>query len=45
MTRDIRNLLLVAVVAALCFGGSFVCTSSSDDGDVHGHVIVNPKDQ
>ena len=46
MTRtNWRNLLLVALVAALCFGGSFVCTTHSEDGDAHGHVIVNTSDQ
>lgn len=43
--KSLRNLLLSALVAVLCFGGSFVCTSSSDDDDFHGHVAVNPKDQ
>ena len=28
--RDLRNLLLVALAAALCFGGSFTCTSDFD---------------
>jgi hypothetical protein len=32
-----RNLILVAVMAALCFGGSFVCVASSHDDDHHHH--------
>ena len=28
--RDLRNLLIVALAAALCFGGSFTCTSDFD---------------
>jgi len=31
-----RNLLLVGVVAALCFGGSFTCKSSTHDDDDDG---------
>jgi len=43
--RDFRNLAFVVISAALCFGGSFVCTSSShnDDGSQSGGiVVVNP---
>ena len=29
-TRDLRNLLIVALAAAFCFGGSFTCTSDFD---------------
>jgi hypothetical protein len=40
--RDWRNLLLAALVAALCFGGSFTCNTDNDDDDeVDGHVTVN----
>jgi len=41
--KDLRNLVLAALVAALCFGGSFTCTSSSHDHDdeFHGFVTVN----
>jgi hypothetical protein len=28
-----RNLILIAIVAALSFGGSFTCNSSSGDDD------------
>lgn len=28
-----RNLILIALIAALSFGGSFTCTSSSGDND------------
>ena len=35
-----RNLLLVALVAALCFGGSFTCHSHDDKAS--GFVDVNP---
>jgi hypothetical protein len=31
--HPLRNLLLVAVVAALCFGGSFTCEGSTHDDD------------
>jgi hypothetical protein len=31
----VRNLLLVVALAALAFGGSFTCTTSSGDGHVH----------
>lgn len=30
-TRRWRNLLLIAVVAALCLGGSFTCKGSTND--------------
>jgi hypothetical protein len=41
-TRDLRNLLIVALAAALCFGGSFTCNTDSDsDDEIHGHVSVN----
>ena len=42
---DLRNLLLVAIAAAFCFGGTFVCTShhSNDDGSQSGgFVVINP---
>lgn len=40
--RDLRNLLLVALAAALCMGGSFTCSTDGDDDDeVDGHVTVN----
>jgi hypothetical protein len=40
--RDLRNLLLVALAAALCVGGSFTCsTDGDDDNEVNGHVTVN----
>ena len=29
----VRNLLLLALVAVFCFGGSFTCTTSSHDND------------
>ena len=39
-----RNLLLAAVAAALCLGGTFVCKTSTHDSDPrHGtSAIVNP---
>jgi|1185.fasta_scaffold1425276_2 hypothetical protein len=40
-TRHWRNLLLVTIAAALCFGGTFVCTSHHDD-QTSGVVIINP---
>jgi hypothetical protein len=43
--RDFRNFALVVIAAALCFGGSFVCTSHSHDDDGSqsgGFVVVNP---
>ena len=37
-----RNLLFVALAAALCFGGSFTCNTDSDsDNEINGHVTVN----
>ena len=36
-----RNLLLVVLVAALSFGGSFTCHAHS--GDDEGTVVINPK--
>jgi hypothetical protein len=40
--KDWRNLLIVAVAAALCFGGSFTCSTDGDDDDeIHGHVTIN----
>ena len=39
--RHWRNLLLVAVIAALSFGGSFTCkTNTNDDDNFHGSVNV-----
>lgn len=43
--KDFRNLAFVVIAAALCFGGSFVCTTHShnDDGSQSGGVVVvNP---
>jgi len=42
--RDFRNLLFVVIAAALCFGGTFVCTShhQGDDSQSGGFVIINP---
>ena len=41
--RHWRNLLLVGLIAALCFGGSFTCrTSTHDDGD-GSSVTVNTR--
>jgi hypothetical protein len=31
--RPLRNLLLLALVAAVCFGGSFTCSGSTHDND------------
>jgi hypothetical protein len=31
--RPLRNVLLLALVAALCFGGSFTCNGSTHDND------------
>ena len=40
--KDVRNLLLVALAAALCLGGSFTCsTDGDDDKEVNGFVTVN----
>ena len=42
--RPWRDLLLVAIVAALCFGGSFTCkgsTNDDDDSPATGSVRVN----
>jgi hypothetical protein len=41
--RDWRNVLLVAFAAALCFGGSFTCSTNDDDDDneINGHVSIN----
>ena len=40
--RDLRNLLIVALAAALCFGGSFTCNTDSDsDNEINGSVTVN----
>jgi hypothetical protein len=39
---DLRNLALVVLAAALCLGGSFVCTSHHDeDPTFTGFVHVN----
>ena len=44
--RDWRNLLLAALVAALCFGGSFTCSTDNDgDDEVDGHVSINARDR
>jgi hypothetical protein len=34
-SRHWRNLLLVALAAALCFGGSFTCTTNTNDDDIN----------
>lgn len=40
--KDWRNLLLVALAAALCFGGSFTCNTDNDsDNEIDGHVTIN----
>ena len=40
--RDFRNLLLVALAAALCLGGSFTCNTDNDsDNEINGSVTVN----
>ena len=31
--RPLRDVLLVALVTALCFGGSFTCKGSTHDND------------
>ena len=42
--RHWRNLLLLTIVAALCFGGSFRCnTDDDDDDDVNGSVTINTR--
>ena len=40
--RNLRNLCLVALVAAFCFGGSFTCVASKHDDDGGAIVVVNP---
>lgn len=43
-TRHWRNLLLVGLIAALCFGGSFTCRTSTHDDDSDGSsVTVNTR--
>ena len=37
--RSLRNLLLVALVAAFCFGGSFTCKASKHDDDGGGSSV------
>ena len=41
--KDWRNLLFVALAAVFCLGGSFVCTTNSNDDDkeVNGFVHIN----
>jgi hypothetical protein len=39
--RHWRNLLLVTIIAALCFGGSFTCKASKHDEDGSAVIIVN----
>jgi hypothetical protein len=42
--RDWRNLVFIALIAALCFaGGSFTCSTNShdNDDDFDGHVTVS----
>ena len=36
--QDWRNVLLVAVAAVLCLGGSFTCSFDGDGDKVNGHV-------
>ncbi|HZN63791.1 MAG TPA: hypothetical protein VFB66_00695 [Tepidisphaeraceae bacterium] len=39
--RNLRNLLILAVMAALCFGGTFTCNCDGDDEDeIHGSVTT-----
>lgn len=40
--RRWRNLLPLALAAALCFGGSFTCSTDHDDDDeIDGSVTIN----
>ena len=40
--KDWRNLVLVALAAFICLGGSFTCsTDNDDDNEINGHVTVN----
>ena len=40
--RKWRNLLIVTLIAAFCFGGTFTCNCDSDDDDeIHGSVDFN----
>ena len=40
--KDWRNLLIVALAAALCFGGSFTSNTDNDgDDEINAHVTVN----
>jgi len=41
-SKDLRKLIFLALSAAFCFGGTFVCTTSSDDDHVHPHAMVTP---
>lgn len=40
--RNCRNLLIVALIAAFCFGGTFTCsTDDDDDNEIQGSVDFN----
>ena len=36
LTRCWRNLVLLALVTGLCFGGTFICKTSTHDNDGNG---------
>jgi hypothetical protein len=38
-----RNLLLAVIVAVLCFGGSFTCSTDDDDDHFNGSVNTNTR--
>ena len=40
--RTWKNLFIVALIAAFCFGGSFTCSTDGDDDDeIRGSVTTN----
>jgi hypothetical protein len=40
-SRDLRNLVLAALAAALCFGGSFTCTTNTDSDKFDGRATLS----
>jgi hypothetical protein len=38
-----RDLRLIVLVAVLCFGGSFTCSTDDDDDHFHGTVNTNTR--
>ena len=39
--RTWKNLFIVALIGAFCFGGTFTCSTDGDGDKIHGSVTTN----